>query len=83
MRDADARVDCTAAVNGVEAAATCQLARLAIRALRPDLKEILSLRLNCGLDYEEIARMTGCPVESVKMEMRSAVRELRKVLNEG
>jgi RNA polymerase sigma-70 factor (ECF subfamily) len=33
------------------------------------------------LTYEEIAEMRGCPVSTVKTQMRTALEKLRKVLN--
>ena len=55
--------------------------RLAILKLREEEKEVFLLRQNGELTYEQIAEMRGCPVSTVKTQMRSAVEKLRKVLN--
>jgi len=55
--------------------------RLAILNLREEEKEVFLLRQNGELTYEQIAEMRGCPVSTVKTQMRSAVEKLRKVLN--
>ena len=55
--------------------------RLAILELREEEKEVFLLRQNGDLTYEQIAEMRGCPVSTVKTQMRSALEKLRKVLN--
>ena len=59
------------------------LARLrrAILDLREEEKEVFLLRQNGDLTYEQIAELRGCPVSTVKTQMRSALEKLRKVLN--
>lgn len=54
--------------------------RVAIRQLRDEEKEIFLLRQNGDLTYEQIADMRGCPVGTVKTQMRSALEKLRKIL---
>ena len=54
--------------------------RKAIRHLRDEEKEIFLLRQNGDLTYEQIADMRGCPVGTVKTQMRSALEKLRKIL---
>ena len=54
--------------------------RKAIRHLRDEEKEIFLLRQNGDLTYEQIAEMRGCPVGTVKTQMRSALEKLRKIL---
>jgi len=54
--------------------------RQAIRHLRDEEKEIFLLRQNGDLTYEQIADMRGCPVGTVKTQMRSALEKLRKIL---
>jgi RNA polymerase sigma-70 factor (ECF subfamily) len=54
--------------------------RRAIRHLRDEEKEIFLLRQNGDLTYEQIADMRGCPVGTVKTQMRSALEKLRKIL---
>jgi RNA polymerase sigma-70 factor (ECF subfamily) len=55
--------------------------RRAILELREEEKEVFLLRQNGDLTYEEIAEVRGCPVSTVKTQMRSALEKLRKVLN--
>ena len=55
--------------------------RLAILNLREEEKEVFLLRQNGELTYEQIAEMRGCPVSTVKTQMRCALEKLRKVLN--
>jgi RNA polymerase sigma-70 factor (ECF subfamily) len=55
--------------------------RRAILDLREEEKEIFLLRQNGDLTYEQIAEMRGCPVSTVKTQMRAALEKLRKVLN--
>ena len=74
--------DKAAAVNESGCSAISERLRIALRDLQPEAKEVFLLRLNTGLAYEEIARIRRCPVHTVKTQMRLAVRELRKVLNE-
>lgn len=54
--------------------------RGAIRHLRVEEKEVFLLRQNGDLTYEQIAEMRGCPVGTVKTQMRSALEKLRKIL---
>lgn len=54
--------------------------RRAILALREEEKDVFLLRQNGDLTYEQIAEMRGCPVGTVKTQMRSALQKLRKVL---
>jgi len=55
--------------------------RCAILELREEEKEVFLLRQNGELTYDQIAEMRGCPVSTVKTQMRSALEKLRKVLN--
>ena len=54
--------------------------RQALLDLRPEEKEIFLLRQNGDLTYQQIAQMRGCPVGTVKTQMRTALEKLRKVL---
>jgi RNA polymerase sigma-70 factor (ECF subfamily) len=54
--------------------------RRAILDLREEEKEVFLLRQNGDLTYEQIAGMRGCPVGTVKTQMRTALEKLRKVL---
>ena len=55
--------------------------RRAILDLREEEKDVFLLRQNGELTYEQIAELRGCPVSTVKTQMRSALEKLRKVLN--
>ena len=55
--------------------------RLAIGDLREEEKEVFLLRQYGDLTYDQIADLRGCPVSTVKTQMRSALEKLRKVLN--
>lgn len=54
--------------------------REAIHVLRQEEKEVFLLRQNGDLTYEQIAEMRGCPVGTIKTQMRSALEKLRKVM---
>jgi len=54
--------------------------RKAIKELRPEEKEVFLLRQNGELTYEEIAKVRGSPVGTVKTQMRSAIQKLRRQL---
>lgn len=64
----------------VERKETFERIRKAIHLLRQEEKEVFLLRQNGELTYEQIAEMRGCPVGTVKTQMRSALEKLRKVL---
>lgn len=55
--------------------------RLAILHLREEEKEVFLLRQNGELTYEEIAQVRGCPVSTIKTQMRSALEKLRKIIH--
>lgn len=54
--------------------------REAIHRLPPEEKEVLLLRQNRELTYEQVAQMHHCSVAVVKEQMRSALRKLRPVV---
>ncbi len=56
--------------------------RRAILNLRQEEKEVFLLRQNGALTYEQIAELRGCPVGTVKTQMRTALEKLRRVLVE-
>jgi RNA polymerase sigma-70 factor (ECF subfamily) len=57
--------------------------RQALLELRIEEKEVFLLRQNGNLTYEEIAELRGCPVGTVKTQMRTALQKLRRVLQES
>ena len=58
------------------------LVRRALRALRPEEKEVFLLRQNGEMTYQQIGQAIGIPVGTVKTRMRLAVGKLRKELAE-
>jgi RNA polymerase sigma-70 factor (ECF subfamily) len=54
--------------------------RRAILDLREEEKEVFLLRQNSDFTYEQIAEIRGCPVGTIKTQMRAALEKLRKVL---
>jgi RNA polymerase sigma-70 factor, ECF subfamily len=58
-----------------------RLVRQALLRLRPEEKEVFLLRQNGELTYDQIAQMRGCPIGTVKTQMRTALEKLRKVLD--
>jgi RNA polymerase sigma-70 factor (ECF subfamily) len=54
----------------------------ALGDLRPAEREVFQLRQDSGLTFEEIARRRGCPVGTAKPLMHTALRKLRRVLND-
>jgi RNA polymerase sigma-70 factor (ECF subfamily) len=55
--------------------------RKAVLGLREEEKEVFLLRQNGELTYEQIAEVRGCPVSTVKTQMRTALEKIRKILN--
>ncbi len=55
--------------------------RQAVLTLREEEKEVFLLRQNGELTYEQIAELRGCPVSTVKTQMRTALEKIRKVLH--
>ena len=51
--------------------------------LREEEKEVFLLRQNGEMTYDQIADLRGCPVSTIKTQMRSALEKLRRVLNES
>ena len=56
--------------------------RAALAHLRPEEREVFLLRQKGGLTYEDIARLRGDAVGTVKTRMRAAVRKLRQILRD-
>jgi RNA polymerase sigma-70 factor (ECF subfamily) len=70
----------TAPALALEKKETVECLRRAILGLRDEEKEVFLLRQNGDLTYEQIAQMRGCPVGTVKTQMRTALEKLRKIL---
>jgi RNA polymerase sigma-70 factor (ECF subfamily) len=56
--------------------------RTALLDLRPEEREVFLLRMKGCLTYGEIAKLRGCPVGTIKSQMRAAIIKLRRVLRE-
>jgi RNA polymerase sigma-70 factor (ECF subfamily) len=54
--------------------------RLAISQLPPDQQEVLRLKLESDLSYQEISDVVGIPVGTVRSRLHYAVEKLRGVL---
>ena len=54
--------------------------RRAVLDLREEEREVFLLRQNGDLTYEQIAEVRGCPVGTIKTQMRAALEKLRQVL---
>jgi RNA polymerase sigma-70 factor (ECF subfamily) len=54
----------------------------ALGQLAPDHREVLLLRFVEGMAYEDIARVTGCPLGTVRSRIHYAKRALRRVMGE-
>lgn len=52
----------------------------ALRALPPEQRAVVELTYYFGCSYEEIAKIAGCPVNTVKTRMFHARDKLRKLL---
>jgi RNA polymerase sigma factor (sigma-70 family) len=52
----------------------------AVQALRPERRTVLILRYYEDLPHDEIARLLGCPVVTVRTRARRALADLRKEL---
>lgn len=64
----------------LEQAEEVESLRAAIRALRPEERDVFLLRQAGELTYDEIALARGAPVGTVKTQMRAAVQKLRAAL---
>ncbi len=73
----------TAAATPAMLAERAELARVlrkAIDLLRPEYREVVSLRYERELDYDEIVEMTGLPMGTVKSSLHRARKELAEHL---
>ncbi len=55
----------------------------ALEWLAPEHREVLVLRFLEDMSYEDAARVTGCPLGTVKSRLYHAKRALRRALGEG
>jgi RNA polymerase sigma-70 factor, ECF subfamily len=56
---------------------------VALDELSPEHREVLVLRFLEEMAYEDIARVTGCPVGTVRSRLHHAKRALRRILERG
>jgi len=61
------------------------LGRLAdcVQRLRPEHRTVIALRYDAGLEYQEIARTMGIPVNTVRTHLRRAKQQLLSALEAG
>ena len=59
-----------------ERAALARALEMAVGRLRPEYRELVALKYEADLDYEEIAEMTGVPVGTIKSYLHRARKEL-------
>ena len=64
----------------VERAELAAALQTAIGRLRPEYREVVTLRYERELDYDEIAEMTGLPMGTVKSSLHRARKELAEHL---
>ncbi len=57
-----------------------QQLQAALLKLPPDQKDVLLLKIEVGLDMEEIGKITGVGRETVKSRLRYATRKLRQAM---
>jgi RNA polymerase sigma-70 factor, ECF subfamily len=55
--------------------------RTAISRLRPEYRELVSLKYEQELEYEDIVEITGLPVGTVKSSLHRARKELAEQLD--
>jgi RNA polymerase sigma-70 factor (ECF subfamily) len=55
--------------------------REAVAKLNPPLREVIELRLQSELSYEEIAAVLDIPIGMVRSRLHHAVKQLRQALN--
>ena len=63
-----------------ERAELARVLQTAIGRLRPEYREVVTLRYERDLDYDEIAEMTGQPMGTVKSSLHRARKELAEHL---
>ena len=63
-----------------ERAQLATVLQTAIRRLRPEYREVVTLRYERELDYDEIADITGLPMGTVKSSLHRARKELAEHL---
>jgi len=54
--------------------------RVAMNKLRPEYRELIALKYEQDMEYDEIAEMTGLPIGTVKSSLHRARKELAEQL---
>jgi len=65
--------------NGIEKFDTIGLRKM-LGTLKPEQRQLIDMAYFNGFTQDEIAKQTGIPLGTVKTRMRSAIIELRKIL---
>jgi len=73
--------DAPGVAESVERQQTAQELRAALEGLSLEHREIVTMRLDRGLRYTEIAALLGCSVGTAKSRMHYAARRLRALLH--
>ena len=55
----------------------------AINAIEPEFREVLILRFLEEMSYDDVARVVGCPVGTVRSRLHHAKHALRRILEKG
>ena len=66
----------------MEVRAECEADRAALARLRPHYREAFLLRYVEGLDYAEMASMTGVKEPALRMRVKRAGDQLRELLRD-
>ena len=53
-----------------------------LAALPEPQRDVVALKVLCGLTFSEIAEVMGCPAETAKSRMRYGLRKLREALSQ-
>ena len=71
------------AASSAESSAAAARIHAALEWLAPEHREVLVLRFLEDMSYEDVARVTGCALGTVKSRLYHAKRALRRALGEG
>ena len=80
--DDDAAVNEPASDEAADRRYDAELVREALGRLTPEKREAVILSRYEGMKYAEIAELSGCSVENVKIRVHRAIRDLRKIFLE-
>jgi len=80
--DGDAPVNEPASTDTPDGRYDTELVKEALGRLTPEKREALILSRYEGMKYAEIAELSGCSVENVKIRIHRAIKDLRKIFLE-